>query len=91
MYRYRYGFGCGFLLSSVVPSANPLNICGPKLRALRVERGLSQPALAAMCQRAGWDITREVIAKIEGKTRSLRDFEIKKIADVLDVPITALF
>lgn len=56
-----------------------------------MERGLSQPALAAMCQRAGWDITREVIAKIEGKTRSLRDFEIKKIADVLDVPITALF
>jgi len=35
-------------------------------RRLRNAAGLSQPALAAACQRRGWDIERDTIAKIEG-------------------------
>src|SRR5262245_61692988 len=44
----------------------PRNIVGPQIRALRVERGLTQPMLAAKCHLLGWDLSRKTLAKIEG-------------------------
>ncbi len=44
------------------------NITGPEVRCIRFARSLSQPALAAACQRQGWDIGRDTIAKIERGT-----------------------
>lgn len=73
-----------------MPPAKIQNICGPKLRAFRNEQGLSQPEIAAKCQRAGWDISREGIAKIEGQTRQVRDHELKKLAEILNVEISDL-
>jgi len=52
---------------------------------------MSQADLAAKCQRKGWDITRETIAKIEGGSRGVSDFEVKHLADVLGVNIQRLF
>lgn len=66
------------------------NIVGEQVRRLRYERGLSQPALAAECQRRGWDITRDTIAKIEARTRWVGDFELVNLARSLDVPLDAL-
>jgi len=58
------------------------NIVGPQVRRLRVAAKLSQAALAAACQRIGWDIDRNTIAKIEGRSRWVGDFELLHLAKV---------
>lgn len=67
------------------------NIIGPQLRKLRYAADLSQPELAAKCQRLGWDIERDTIAKIEAGSRWVPDAELVLLARVLAVEITALF
>ena len=59
------------------------NIVGPQVRRLRVAANLSQAALAAACQRVGWDIDRNTIAKIEGQMRWVGDFELLYLAKAL--------
>jgi len=49
-----------------------LNVCGPQVSRLRVNLGWSQPQLAAKCQIAGWDVSRDIIARIELKKRWVR-------------------
>lgn len=51
----------------------------------RHELEISQEKLAAVCQKNGWDISRDVIAKIELKTRCVTDIELKKLAKALGV------
>ncbi len=70
---------------------NPRNMVGPQVRRLRNERGLSQPALAELLQRRGWDISRDTIAKIEDQRRWVSDFEVAFLAEILKVPIAELF
>jgi transcriptional regulator with XRE-family HTH domain len=70
---------------------NPRNMVGPQLRRIRNERALSQPALAELLQRAGWDISRDTVAKIEDQRRWVSDFEVAFLAEVLEVPIPRLF
>jgi transcriptional regulator with XRE-family HTH domain len=70
---------------------NPRNMVGPQVRRLRNERGLSQPALAELLQRGGWDISRDTIAKIEDQRRWVSDFELAFLAEILKVPIPELF
>ena len=67
------------------------NIIGPQLRKLRYAAEMSQPELAAKCQRFGWDIERDTIAKIESGTRWVADAELVVLAKVLGVEINALF
>jgi transcriptional regulator with XRE-family HTH domain len=67
------------------------NIVGPQIRRLRFERNLSQPAFAAKCQRLGWDIGRDTVAKIEAGSRWVGDFELVYLARALGVPLRALF
>ena len=69
----------------------PLNIVGIYVAKIRNHKGLSQAALATACEAAGWDISRETVAKIESGFRWVGDFEIVKLARVLQVPITELF
>ena len=69
----------------------PRNIVGPQVRRMRCEAGLSQPALAAQCQRIGWDVGRDAIAKIEGRTRWVADSELIHLAKALSCPLTDLF
>jgi transcriptional regulator with XRE-family HTH domain len=70
---------------------NPRNIVGPQLRLIRNERGLSQPQLAEILQRKGWDISRDILAKIEDQRRWLADFEVAFLAEVLKVAVPELF
>ena len=63
---------------------------GPQLRRIRWESGLTQPDLAALCQLKGWDISRDTLAKIEGQTRWVADFELVFLASVLGVPLAEL-
>ena len=69
----------------------PLNIVGPHVGKIRNQKGLSQAALASACQSAGWDVSRETIAKIESGFRWVGDFEVVKLARVLEIPIMDLF
>lgn len=58
---------------------------------LRYKRGLSQPELAARCQRMGWNIGRDTVAKIEDGRRWVGDFELVGLAEALEVPIMSLY
>lgn len=66
------------------------NLVGPQVSRLRVERGLSQAAFAAKCQRKGWDISRGIVAAIEGQVRCVTDEEFVLLAQMLGVPLDAL-
>ena len=70
---------------------NPRNMIGPQLRRLRSQRSLSQPDLAEILQRSGWDISRDTLAKIEDQRRWVSDFEVAFLAETLKVPILELF
>jgi transcriptional regulator with XRE-family HTH domain len=61
------------------------NSIGPQLRRLRTGMGLTQDALAGKLQRAGLDMDRTAVAKIETRLRSVFDFELAMIARVLKV------
>ncbi|MEM6914920.1 MAG: helix-turn-helix transcriptional regulator [Verrucomicrobiota bacterium] len=67
------------------------NCVGPQVRALRKEKGLTQDQLAARLQLAGLhSFDRVTVAKIESQIRSLFDFEVIVIAEVLGVPFEKL-
>jgi transcriptional regulator with XRE-family HTH domain len=69
----------------------PKNIVGPQVRRLRSASGMSQTALAAACQRGGWDIERDTISKIEGGRRWVGDSELIELAKALGRPLVDLF
>ena len=67
------------------------NVVGPQVRKLRDQKGWSQAMLAAKCQLSGWDISRSIVAAIEGRIRWVGDFELLMLAKVLHVsPIDLL-
>jgi len=61
------------------------------MRRQRVALGWSQANLAARCQLAGWDVSRGIIAAIEGRVRWVGDFEALVIARVLRTSLVSLF
>ena len=69
----------------------PRNIVGRQVMLLRNERDWSQEKLAAVCQLAGWDVSRGVIARIEGGVRWVADFEVMKLASALRVSVPELY
>jgi transcriptional regulator with XRE-family HTH domain len=68
----------------------PKNVVGPKLIQIRSERGMSQAQFAAKCQLAGWDVSRDIIARIELQIRCVTDIELLRLAHVLRVPVESL-
>jgi predicted transcriptional regulator len=57
---------------------------------IRNRLGLSQEKLAAKCQLAGWDVSRDIIARIELQTRCVTDIELIKISRIVRVPVDTL-
>lgn len=66
------------------------NISGDAVRRLRTQKGLSQRQLAEKCQLMGWDVSRDIIAKIEGKTRWVSDMELVKLSKALKTNVDSL-
>jgi len=71
--------------------SHPRNVIGPTIARLRSARGMSQAQLAAHCQRSGWDVSRSVIAAIEGRARWVGDFEAAILAQILACELADLF
>ena len=66
------------------------NLVGPQVARLRYQAGLSQSEFAAKCQRMGWDISRGIVAGIEGQVRCVTDFEFVQLSRALNVRLDAL-
>ncbi len=47
--------------------------------------------LATKCQVSGWDISRSIVAAIEGRVRWVGDWEALRMAGILQVPVQELF
>jgi transcriptional regulator with XRE-family HTH domain len=68
----------------------PRNIVGPVVRELREKQGLTQAQLVAKLNLAGWDVSRDMVARIEGQIRWAADFEIVKLAEGLGLDAAGL-
>ena len=66
------------------------NLIGTQVSEARKDLGLSQAGLAAKCQRKGWDLSRDVLARIESGVRGITDKEIAIFCEVLRVPVQDL-
>ena len=65
------------------------NLSGPEIRRHRMAKGLSQDQLAARLQIAGLEhMDRVVVAKMESQIRSVFDWELAVIADVLGAEVS---
>ncbi len=69
----------------------PRNLVGAQVRALRRAQRLMQKDLCARCQAAGFDLSRESLAKIESGFRVVSDTEVVLLAWALRVPLVVLF
>ena len=69
----------------------PTNVTGRQIAKVRTAKGLSQHWLAGKCQRAGWDISRGTLSKIESGVRCVSDSELLLLAKALDVSVSDLF
>lgn len=67
------------------------NIVGSQVRKIRTEVEISQTQLAAECQLQGWDVSRDVVAKIEDGRRWVADEELLKLARALNCSVPQLF
>ena len=66
-------------------SGDSKNIIGGKVRALRKAQGMTQKTLATKIQLAGYDFNDLTILRIENGTRFVADYELKVLAQVLNV------
>jgi transcriptional regulator with XRE-family HTH domain len=68
----------------------PRNIVGPVVREIREKRGLKQGDLVTKLNLLGWDVSRDIVARIEGQVRWVADFEVVKLAAGLGLEYTEL-
>lgn len=68
-----------------------MNVIGPKVKALRSSKRLTQEALAARCNIKKWDISRSTLAKIEAQVRRVNDKEVALLAEALNVSVNDLY
>ena len=68
------------------------NLCGEKIRALRLEypSKLSQRALADKMQLIGIDVDKNAIQRIESGKRFVTDIELKAFSEVFGISVSDL-
>jgi transcriptional regulator with XRE-family HTH domain len=67
------------------------NIIGSKVSLYRKQANLTQKQLAEKIQLLGYEIDRLTILRIESRTRFVADYEVKALAEGLDVSIQMLY
>ena len=67
------------------------NMVGPRIRELRLERGITQKALSEKLETLAVYVCRGSISRIEEQRRTVTDIELAGIAEVLQVNVSELF
>ena len=67
------------------------NMVGGQIKAIRLQRGLSQQALSDRLETLAVYVCRGSISRIEERQRTVTDIELDGSAQVLDVRIQQLF
>ncbi len=67
------------------------NICGKRIKELRIEKGLSQRRLAAKLQLLGYDVDNYFIRRVENGERFITDIELKMFSELFNISISELF
>ena len=69
---------------------NKINISGKLIRKYREKQLLSREQLSTKLMLEGVDISAQSIANIENETRTVVDYELRAIANVLEVEVSSL-
>ncbi len=64
-----------------------MNIIGEKVERQRKAIGMKQKDLLAQLQVSGIDLNSSGLSKLEGQLRGVTDYELKAIAQALDVSV----
>lgn len=67
------------------------NMVGPRIKQLRLEKGMTQKALAERLETLAVYVCRGSISRIEEQKRTITDIELAGIAEVLQVDISEFF
>lgn len=63
------------------------NLIGARVEQARKELGMKQKELLAQLQVNGVDMNASALSKLEGQMRSVNDFEIVALANILNVSV----
>lgn len=77
-------------MARIIDGSN-MNMVGPKVRQLRIAKGMSQQALSNKLETLAVYICRGSISRIEDMQRTVTDIELYGLAEVLGVSIDELF
>lgn len=67
------------------------NMVGPRIKQLRLEKGMTQKTLAERLETLAVYVCRGSISHIEEQKRTITDIELAGIAEVLQVDISEFF
>lgn len=67
------------------------NMVGPRIKQLRLEKGMTQKTLAERIETLAVYVCRGSISRIEEQKRTITDIELAGIAEVLQVDISEFF
>ena len=67
------------------------NMVGPRIKQLRLEKGMTQKTLAERFETLAVYVCRGSISRIEEQKRTITDIELAGIAEVLQVDISEFF
>ena len=63
------------------------NLIGARVELARKSQGMKQKELLAQLQVRGVDLNASGLSKLEGQIRSVSDFELLALSEILNVPI----
>ena len=67
------------------------NMVGPRIKQLRLEKGMTQKTLAERLETLAVYVCRGSISRIEEQKRTITDIELAGIAEILQVDISEIF
>lgn len=67
------------------------NSVGKMVMKLRVDRDLTQQDLAGRLAAVGWNVSRDIVQRIESGEREVTDIDLRLLAKGLRVPVEDLF
>lgn len=67
------------------------NMVGPRIKQLRLEKGMTQKTLAERLETLAVYVCRGSISRIKEQKRTITDIELAGIAEVLQVDISEFF